>query len=206
MKIMKLAPLVLTLMMGASGCDEDNGSGDDEVANDGIALDDLHRRVELRDVPGRWAAAWDAMFASDIEAANVELETLITADATITFLFPDGAFETPPGAEGWIAAVTGAAAAGQWVPAGPGLQFSVHNAGSVNVLEETSTTARLRQYVRASHYSEDTTVDISEGIFEFDLVYDEEAQIWKVAHLDLTPMSLRDEGGEVLPPVSSDGE
>lgn len=187
------------------GCDPLVDADPQQLEDEAAAVvDALHRRIDLRNIPGRHVAAWDAMFALDVPQAQALLADLITEDCTITFEFPGAEFSSPPGVEGWIAVVTGSAQAGGWVPAGPGLPRSIHNAASLNVLEESATAATLRVYIRASHYDADTTVDFSEGIFEYDVVYDEVAETWKIAHLDLTPLSLRQEGGMVLPPVTTE--
>jgi hypothetical protein len=169
------------------------------------AIEALDRRVRLRDVPGRHADVWDAMFDLDEARARELLASHITADATVTFVLPAeaGGDQTfPPGPDGWIALVTGSGAAGGWVPAAPGYPRALHMQGSVHVLEESATSALLQTYVRASHYETTTEVDTSEAVLVFDLVHDDAAGIWRVAHLDLTPLSLRDEGGQALPPLT----
>lgn len=204
------AAIALTLgVLTLGACASDAGDAiAADAPTDNSVTDDItteieltNRRLDLRNIPGQHVAAWDAMFANETERAETLLADLITDDATITFKFPDGDLESPPGTAGWIAIVTQSGAAGGWVPAGPDLPLSLHNAGSVNILFETDTDAELRAYVRASHYTNDTTVDISEGIFDFDVTY-VDGQGWRISHLDLTPLLLREEGGAALGPVT----
>ncbi len=187
--------LALLLICLVFGCD-DNG----EAAAD----DPLTRRLELFHVPGRHTQAWDAMFNLDNARARLLLADHITDDSFVTFNLPDefgGDRDFAPGIDGWIELVVGSATAGGWVPAAPGYPQALHVAGSPLVLFESSDAAQLQCYVRATHYTDDTTTDFSEAILVFDLVWDAERATWLVAHLELTPLSLREEGGMALPPV-----
>ncbi|MEM7448891.1 MAG: hypothetical protein AAF355_11675 [Myxococcota bacterium] len=197
--------LIAVLCHLSLGCDERSTSLVDNTSS----LDAVHRRIDLRNVPGRHVQVWDAMFALDTERARALLVDHITDDCFITFKLPEvlGGDQTfAPGIEGWINVVTGSAEAGNWVSPAPGYPRSLHVIGSVLIQNETSTTATLRAYVRASHYEETTTVDFSEAILNFDMIYDTPRETWLVAHLDLTPLSLRNEGGEALPPVTAPPE
>jgi len=196
-----LAIALLSITPTLSSCSEVEAQTPQTNDNEGI-----RRSLLLRDVPGRHVRAWDAMFTQDVERARVLLSDHITEDATVTFLIPDafGGDQTfAPGIEGWIGLVTSSGQAGGWVPAGPGNPSALHVIGSIYVVEESPSEAILAAYVRASHYKDSSDVDISEALLEFDVIYDESRATWLVAHLDLTPLSLRNEGGLALPPVSA---
>ncbi len=205
--VMRRVVSALVLAATVAGCsDDDPLSVDPAPPNQADQVEALNRRLDLRNVPGRHVQAWDAMFDLDRTRAAELLTEHITSDSFVTFKLPEEAggdrnFE--PGVEGWINLVVGSAEAGGWVPAAPGYPRALHMIGSVLVLEETTTTAVLQAYVRASHYQQDTAVDTSEAVLQFDVIWDDDANRWLVAHLDLTPLSLRDEGGMVLPPVTS---
>ncbi|MEM6956985.1 MAG: hypothetical protein AAF645_14950, partial [Myxococcota bacterium] len=111
-------PLILLITLGVA-CDDNDVAA---AASGSEALTAVHRRLDLRNVPGRHVAAWDAMFALDEETSRRLLADHITEDCFITFKLPaefggDQSFE--PGINGWMNVVMGSARSGGWVPAGP---------------------------------------------------------------------------------------
>lgn len=143
-----------------------------------------------RELASLHARAWDALMANDRATAAPILEALLTPDAVFRIDAPgtDNDVTFPGGGPAlWMDTVESISADFGWVG-------GHHLIGSVVVSDLGDGTARISNYVRASHYLAEGTVDVGEAEWVYDAIFDEAEGTWRIATFTSVVKSLRREG------------